>query len=181
MNIHEGAVCFARCPLPAGPFDGGPHGGVQRMQRMQLCNTPPARRMHVQETDGRAEFGWCSALYCAGGRRRIREDLRGLARQRAGRVMVSRRRDVGRRQREHTAGFLLRTCRLPPPRTCHGHAAPPERCLTVHLVRGKGTHQAQKVWPIVHSRPRRHPWSWKRACCLSTFHNQHILHTVHRA
>lgn len=171
------ALPAARCPLD---LSTGGRTVVCRGCRGCNCATCPQLVACTcrRRTGGRNLVG---VVHCAGGRRRIREDLRGLARQRAGRVMVSRRRDVGRRQREHTAGFLLRTCRLPPPRTCHGHAAPPERCLTVHLVRGKGTHQAQKVWPIVHSRPRRHPWSWKRACCLSTFHNQHILHTVHRA
>lgn len=151
------------------------------MQRMQLCNTPPARRMHVQETDGRAELGWCSAL-C----RWSSEDSRGFAR--IGKAKSRTRYGfaaAGRRQTPAGAHSRVSPSHLPPATASHL----PRPCCTTRevpystppAVRGKGTHQAQKVWPIVHSRPRRHPWSWKRACCLSTFHNQHILHTVHRA
>lgn len=126
MNIHEGAVCFARCPLPAGPFDGGPHGGVQRMQRMQLCNTPPARRMHVQETDGRAEFGWCSAL-C----RWSSEDSRGFAR--IGKAKSRTRYGfaaAGRRQTPAGAHSRVSPSHLPPATASHL----PRPCCTTREV-----------------------------------------------
>lgn len=139
------ALPAARCPLD---LSTGGRTVVCRGCRGCNCATRPQLVACTcrRRTDGRAEFGWCSAL-C----RWSSEDSRGFARDWQGKEQDALWFRGGGTSADasgstqQVAGFLLRTCRLPPPRTCHGHAAPPERYLTAHLggggspVRGKST------------------------------------------
>lgn len=130
------ALPAARCPLD---LSTGGRTVVCRGCRGCNCATRPQLVACTcrRRTDGRAEFGWCSAL-C----RWSSEDSRGFARDWQGKEQDALWFRGGGTSADasgstqQVAGFLLRTCRLPPPRTCHGHAAPPERYLTAHLGGG---------------------------------------------